>query len=335
MVSCLKPTEAWQDMESLTKNYKHPVIFSYKEVVQLAGNAALWDENGSWINKRFKPIAVRCGHCVLCRRARAEEIGVRAILEMKSYPADVQHSFITFTVDDEHMQEVFPGVRLHHRPFQLFMKRLRRKGIVVRYLMCGEYGERTHRPHYHVILFGWCPGDSYFDDRGCYHGSRVLEELWPFGHVMVDPVNANRIFYVAGYTLKNSGDDRYEPYVRWSRRPGLGADYIEKFGWSRMVVEDVEWFRHEKVKSWYYRTFSGRKEIRFSSRFMDGRLELTDYARFCKLLSARRGRLSLEQQKLMESETLAALSARSLMNRAKSLNYQLARKSRELRPVDA
>lgn len=332
MVSCLNPTEAWQDLESLTENYKHPVIFSYKEVVQLAGNAPLWDENGNWINKRFKPLSLRCGKCVLCRRARAEEIGVRAILEIKGYPPDTPHAFITLTVDDEHMEEVFPGKLLDHRPFQLFMKRLRKRGIEVRYLMCGEYGERTHRPHYHVILFGWCPGDSYFDDRGCYHGSKVLEELWPYGHIMVDPVNANRIFYVAGYTLKE-GSDKYPPYVRWSRRPGLGAAYIDKHGWSRMVIEDVEWFRQQKFKTWFYRTFSGRKEIRFVSRYVDGRLELQSPEKFAKLSTARQGRILVEQQKLMESPALEALSLKVLKNRARSLNYELARRTRELRSV--
>lgn len=331
MLSCLKPTEAWQDMEALTLSGKHPVIFSYKSVAKLAGSSPLWDEAGNWINQRFKPLVVRCGKCVFCRRARAEEIGVRAMLEMKSYPADIPHAFITLTVSDDHMSEVFPSGRLDHRPFQLFMKRLRKSGIVCRYLMCGEYGEKTHRPHYHVILFGWCPLDSYVDDLGCYHCSRQLEQLWPFGHVMCDPVNANRIFYVAGYTLKNNGDERYAPYVRWSRRPGLGAAYIDAHGWSRMVIEDVQWFRNEKFKSWYYRTFNGRKEIRFGSRYMDNRLALTDEKRFDTLLSARRGRFSVELQNLKESPTLADLSARSLMNRAKSLNYQLARKSRELR----
>ena len=52
--------------------------------------------------------------------------------------------------------------------------------------MCGEYGENTHRPHYHAILMN-CPLDIYqfhyfhVDDRFKLHWkSKELEELWPY-----------------------------------------------------------------------------------------------------------------------------------------------------------
>lgn len=330
-VSCLKPTEAWQDMLVTTANGKHPLVFSYKKVLELS-NGDLRALQGS---ARFKPITIRCGKCLLCRRARAEEIAVRAMLELKSYPAGSQHSFVTLTVSDEHLLEVFPGGKLQHRPFQLFMKRLRKRGVECRYLMCGEYGEIAHRPHYHCVLFGWLPVDSYFDSLGCYHSSRLLEELWPYGHVMCAPVNPNRIFYVAGYTLKfGSDDERYRPYVRWSRCPGLGADFIVSHGWRQMVIEDVEWFRHQKFKSFYYRTFIGRKEVRFSSRFVDTKLQLTNAKKFDILYTSRQGRLLVERQKLESSLELQVLSRKALTNRAKQLSYQLAKRKRELNLVD-
>lgn len=335
MLSCLNPTEAWQDMRAVTPSGKHPVIFSFKEVERLS-DGLLFRQDGSWASSRFRPLTVRCGKCILCKKARAEEIAIRAMLEMKGYEVDSPHAFITLTVDDAHIDEVFPGQRLQHRPFQLFMKRLRKAGVSCRYLMCGEYGERTHRPHYHAILFGWCPLDSYYDDRGCYHSSRQLEELWPFGHVMCDPVNANRVFYVAGYTLKfGSDDERFMPYVRWSRRPGLGAAFIDRAGWSQIVKDDVEWFRHEKFKAFYYRTFIGRKEVRFGSRYLDDRLRLTDSDRFDTILMSRQGRVLVEAEKLKESPALAALAVKALKNKANHYRYELARKSRELRPVVA
>ena len=331
-VSCLKPTEAWQDMRQFTKNGKHPVIFSYKEVLELAHGDVTALEG----NSRFRPLTVRCGKCLLCRQVRAEEIAVRALLELKSYPVDVQHSFITLTVSDDRLPEVFPDARLNHRSFQLFMKRLRKRGVDCRYLMCGEYGERTHRPHYHCVLFGWMPLDGYFDSLGCWHGSKLLEEVWPFGHVTCEPVNPNRIFYVAGYTLKfGSDEERWRPYVRWSRRPGLGHDYIVSRGWQQMVIEDVEWFRHQKFKTFFYRTFVGRKEVRFASRFVDEKLRLTNPEKFDTLFSARQGRLLLEQEKLKSSPEAQALSRKALMNKANQIRYQLARRKRELQPVVA
>ena len=323
-LSCVNPTSAWQDMKTTTETGAHPVIFSWKEVERHFAP-------GQTSSSRFKPINLPCGKCLLCRKRRAQEIAIRALFEIKSYDPLQQHSFITLTVDDDHMKEVFPGARLQHRPFQLFMKRLRKRGIDVRYLMCGEYGEKTHRPHYHAVLFGWYPSDSYFDACGCYHGSKMLEQLWPFGHLTVDRVNENRVFYVSGYTLKFGSDqERWRPYVRWSRRPGLGSKYIDDFGFKAMVKKDLQWFKDHKFESWYYRTFIGRSEVRFGSRYFDSRLALQNQNKFDTIKSSRLSRVQFEAEKLADSPELAALAARSLMNRVKSLGYQLARKSREL-----
>ena len=330
-MSCLHPTQAWQDMYTTSKSGGHPVIFSWNSIKDHFFPRPDGEGGYELHSDRYRPIEIPCGKCVLCRRARAEQIAIRAMFEMKGYDFLQDHAFVTLTVSDDRMHEVFPGSRLQHRPFQLFMKRLRKRGIDVRYLMCGEYGERTHRPHYHCILFGWFPSDSYFDDLGCYHGSRLLEEVWPYGHVTVERVNANRVFYVAGYTLKAGSDDEcWRPYVRWSRRPGLGSKYIDEYAWNVLVKKDVEWYHHNKLDSWYYRTFIGRKEVRFSSRYLDDRLRLQDSEKFDTIKAARLSRVQLELEKLSSSPELAALAVRSLMNKAKSLDYQLARKSREL-----
>lgn len=332
MLSCINPTSAWQDMYTVTASGAHPVVFRWKDI---EGDFRPTPD-GELVSDRYRPLTLPCGKCLLCRKRRAEEIAIRAMLEIKGYDPLQDHAFVTLTVDDDHMQQVFPGARLQHRPFQLFMKRMRKRGIDVRYLMCGEYGEHTHRPHYHVVLFGWYPGDCYFDRLGCYHGSRTLEELWPFGHIRVDRVNPNRVFYVAGYTLKfGTDEERWQPYVRWSRRPGLGSKFIDAQGWRLMVKEDQEWFRNEHFRSWYYRTFVGRQQVRFSSRYMDERLWLQDPDGFAKIKASRLSRVQIEAQKLKDSSESQALAARSLMNRAKSLDYQLARKSRELCPVVA
>jgi hypothetical protein len=40
--------------------------------------------------------------------------------------------------------------------FQKFMKRLRDriKPLKIRFFHCGEYGDKTRRPHYHALIFG-------------------------------------------------------------------------------------------------------------------------------------------------------------------------------------
>lgn len=143
--------------------------------------------------------------------------------------------YLTLTVDDEHIDHVFPlspvssmvdGRRwncLCHKPFQDFLKRLRRRldygvkytivrdGEIVdrqyhgeknlRYFMCGEYGDQTHRPHYHAIIYGFYPPDARPLNKGLYI-SDFLSQVWPYGYHTVAKVEPACVSYVAGYVDK-------------------------------------------------------------------------------------------------------------------------------------
>lgn len=176
-------------------------------------------------------IEIPCGHCFACHQSRAFDILVRAVAESRMYDFS---SFITLTVSDEFLPSVFPGGVLDHRPFQLFAKRLRKQIGKFRYLMCGEYGENSKRPHYHLILFGHRFVDGFVRDH-IWYCSRVLYQSWPYGHITCDDVCNERIAYVAGYQLKPfQSVGGVSSYVRWSRRPGLGFTWFERF-WSDLV----------------------------------------------------------------------------------------------------
>lgn len=256
-MSCLNPTSAWQDLASFTKSGKNPVIFSLND---LDPNDYSWrydDEKRELVfeSNRYITLDIPCGKCILCRQARAWDLSVRAFLELRTTPGKVA-SFITLTVDDEVLDEVFPGGVLIHRPWQLFAKRLRKRIGSFRYLMCGEYGEKSHRPHYHAVIFGHDLYDRKFfidgkyGEKLAYCDSPLLRDCWLKGHgnVMCRPVNENAIAYVAGYVVKDiigEHDVRFwynysdleskglrpfkESYTRWSRNPGLGFEYLKRF----------------------------------------------------------------------------------------------------------
>lgn len=42
---------------------------------------------------------------------------------------------------------------LNKRDVQLFLKRLRNAGFHFQYFGCGEYGDLSARPHYHLLIF--------------------------------------------------------------------------------------------------------------------------------------------------------------------------------------
>lgn len=133
------------------------------------------------------------------------------------------------------------------------MKRLRQEvaPTTVRFFMCGEYGDKTRRPHYHACIFG-----HYFPDRKYWskgksgsknYRSAQLEKLWPFGQSLVGDVNYQSASYIASYIVKKVNGDIAEQHYRYidpltgeisqlkpefcqmSLKPGIGAGWYEKY----------------------------------------------------------------------------------------------------------
>lgn len=164
---------------------------------------------------------VRCGRCPDCLEAYSKQWVDRMLDELVAN--DGIGCFLTLTYDDEHLPRCGQCVK---RPFQLFIKRLRKyiAPAKVRYYACGEYGSKRGRPHYHAILFGWYPDDFVSVNDSCGR-SETLQKLWSQGFVnVVVDLNADRLKYCTKYMQKL--DDRWHTVRPWntmSRRPGIGA----------------------------------------------------------------------------------------------------------------
>jgi len=202
-------------------------------------------------------------------------------------------SFVTLTYDDAHLYEIWQekgcSTLVREHP-QLFMKRLRKKlGDGIRFYGCGEYGETTRRPHYHILLF-----NRDFDDKKFYkkaprgenlYTSALLEELWPFGFNVIGDVSFDSCAYVARYvTKKLTGEDtewhyggRLPEFPMMSRRPGIGSGYFEKY--------KDEIYAHDSI------VVNGVECT--PPRYYDARYELLDSDRLA-LLKAKRMRAAVD-----------------------------------------
>jgi len=172
-------------------------------------------------------------------------------------------SFVTLTYDDAHVPY---GHDLHYRHFRLFHKRLHRRteyhlgkeaASKLKFFMCGEYGERLGRPHYHAILFG-----KFFHDRKPWrtssagfqlYRSEELDSLWDLGGAEIGDLSLESAAYCARYCMgKITGpmaDSHYEKlvldtgeiiqqtpeFMNCSR--GIGAKFYSKY-LSDMYPED-------------------------------------------------------------------------------------------------
>jgi hypothetical protein len=104
-------------------------------------------------------LSVPCGKCQECLQRRAEQWIFRIEQQMK---VSVSAHFVTLTYSDQnipiteciHNDQPLYLPTLVRKDFQNFMKRLRKMQptITIKYYMCGEYGGRTGRPHYHAII---------------------------------------------------------------------------------------------------------------------------------------------------------------------------------------
>lgn len=186
----------------------------------------------------WQPTTVACGKCVECLQQKSTEWSFRIMDEAKQYN---KNCFLTLTYNDDNLPYTFSEFEiLPHYPtllksdLQKFMKRLRKHIYPqkVRFFACGEYGSKGQRPHYHVILFGWCPDDlQYFqkDKKGSIlYRSAMIEKLWKFGFSSIGELTVDSAKYCAKYMQKLNVLPLHvvKPFVVMSNRPGIGFSSI-------------------------------------------------------------------------------------------------------------
>lgn len=187
----------------------------------------------SW---RGEKLDLPCGQCAGCRLERSRQWAIRCVHEASLHE---ENSFVTLTYDDAHLP---PGLSLDVSHFQNFMKRLRRANEPkkIRFYHCGEYGERTGRPHYHALLFnhGFADRKFYSQNSGNpLYTSDSLSRLWPYGRGFIGDVTFESAAYVARYVMKKVTGEmardwyggRKPEYTTMSRRPGIGKEWFDKF----------------------------------------------------------------------------------------------------------
>jgi hypothetical protein len=183
---CYHPISAWQLLDKKTANGKPSISFK---------------DPFARPTKNRVGIVVPCGQCLGCALERSRQWAVRCVHESQLHD---ESSFITLTYDPEYLPDYGSLVKEH---FVLFMKRLRKaiEPIKIRFFMCGEYGEKNQRPHYHALIFGYgFPDRKKFSERKgvSLYTSELLTKLWPYGFSSCGDISMESAAYVARYCLK-------------------------------------------------------------------------------------------------------------------------------------
>lgn len=172
---------------------------------------------------------VPCGKCTNCIKRKGSGWSFRLMQHDKSQI--MTSLFITLTYDTVHVPITpkgymslcprLPNLRGSgtHTHLSAFFKRLRKaspEGSKISYFAVGEYGGKTHRPHYHVLLFG-CPPE-------------IIQPAWWYGQVHYGTVTGASVGYCLKYMFKkglipaHKNDDRVPERSYTSK--GLGLSYI-------------------------------------------------------------------------------------------------------------
>lgn len=203
-----------------------------------------------------KHYRINCGQCDGCKQIRIAHWARRCADEARLHSSNIM---ITIDYNDQnlpaeghlkpqHLENFIKEYRRNaHRNSSSPGKHKRRpkfpaiQGDKVRYLACGEYGDKGQRPHYHLALFGAEVTDGYGwkykSGNPELWRSPQLEELWGKGMATYGPFTAGAAAYIAGYTLKKRGNRKGEvdletgewrpsPFLRCSTNPGIGHDWL-------------------------------------------------------------------------------------------------------------
>lgn len=196
-------------------------------------------------------ISIPCGKCIGCRLDYSLQWGVRCYLETLSWD---HNYFITLTYSPENLPTTLTPTEdglpveignLISDHLKKFMKDLRSyydyhfNHQNIRFFGSGEYGDKTYRPHFHIILFNLPIPDLKFYKKSWngdnYYNSEILNNIWGKGHVVIGDVSYESAAYVARYVMKKQigggslhSERVNREFVRMSRMPGIGRKYFEE-----------------------------------------------------------------------------------------------------------
>jgi hypothetical protein len=209
-----------------------------------------------------------CGQCMPCRINKRNIWTTRLLLE------ETQHeetTWLTLTYNDRYLPY---NEELNKIDYKLWLKRIRKAYPTqkIRFYLCGEYGDNSGRPHYHIVLFGI--GVNYIglaksdiidrDDNGkfkwpnrvrtfdqdaitflkCWTDSKTKQ---PKGNIHFAKTSPALMTYACSHITKgldDSAEGRQKPFHTMS--PGLGKNAMHAIVSWLCTEEGITHYRREK-----------------------------------------------------------------------------------------
>lgn len=183
-------------------------------------------------------VSVPCGKCYACRMNKRIEWTYRLYQELLS---STTAYFVTVTYDENHVPTVVDKDTgeicqvLRKSDIQSYIKRLRTYSNL-RFFCVGEYGEKSKRPHYHLLIFDFNPKVR----NGEYHLDQILlQRMWKdnndnmMGYVSVGNVEIASIHYCTKDMMKEQTKNAVcgvRGFRLMSTKPAIGSRALSYLG---------------------------------------------------------------------------------------------------------
>jgi len=199
-------------------------------------------------------IPVPCSKCPPCKKRRTSGWSFRLVKEGER---SLSALFVTLTYNTEKVPITKNGfMNLDKADVQKFMKRLRKlSNQKLKYYVCGEYGTKRMRPHYHLIIFN--------ADKEKVELAWTLDRR-PLGQIYIGDVNEASIGYTLKYMTKkgkipiHQNDDRQKEFSLMSK--GIGSNYLTE--------KMLKWHKNN-IEERMYCNIKGNKKIAMPRYYKD------------------------------------------------------------------
>lgn len=288
---------------------------------------------------------IPCGYCFSCKLRKAKEWSAKCVLEAQEHKYNY---FLTLTYEDSNLKfadnnlvdltgEIRTEPTLVKKDLQDFIKRLRKKHYTqykkwntLKYLACGEYGEITKRPHYHMILFSDYPIPDLVQykrnfNEDMLYTSEYMNKIWKLGYVVVSEFSPATAGYVARYTIKKLyGEKKKElinanlynkqpEFLLCSKNPALGYNAFLKKKELYLITDSIAFYNKDKlVRSKLPKSYLNKQPENEIKNLVDLRKvgSKRNYINYLKLNNETNYLKLLEKEKLIIKEKAKSLTKR-------------------------
>lgn len=257
--------------------------------------------------KTMEIMDLPCGKCHECLSRRISGWSFRL---MQEYNRATSAYFVTFTYNTDHVPITARGfMSLQKSHVQNFFKTLRNYATKhkynqgkITYYLCGEYGSKTNRPHYHAIIFN-APING-------------IEKSWQYGDIHIGDVNEASVGYTLKYMCKDptnpipahKNDDRLPIFSLMSK--GIGANYL--------TTAKKSWHKKDLQQRMYIPIADGKK-IAMPRYYKEKIYNQTERSYIAKHIKSEKEKETpiTEQQRLLQIEANQTKSKNKTLNRQK------------------